>query len=117
MRTLIAEADRPVIAVSPIIAGGAVKGPAAKIMYELGIAPSWTSIARHYTGLADALLIDEGDQASGAEYPLMVESAAIVMKTLEDRRQLADTVLALAAKLRAGKADVGASPPERFHRM
>lgn len=117
MRTLIADADRPVVAVSPIIAGGAVKGPAAKIMYELGIAPSWTSIARHYAGLADALLIDEGDQVSDAEYPLMVESAAIVMKTLEDRRQLADTVLALAAKLRAGKADAGASPPERFHRM
>jgi LPPG:FO 2-phospho-L-lactate transferase len=117
MRTLIAQADRPVIAVSPIIGGGAVKGPAAKIMSELAIAPSWTSIARHYAGLADGLLIDDSDQASDGDYPLMVESAAILMKTLEDRRRLGETVLALAAKLRAGKAQAGTSPPELPHRM
>ena len=50
------------IAVSPIIGGDAVKGPAAKIMNELAIAPSWTSIARHYAGLAHGLLIDISDQ-------------------------------------------------------
>jgi LPPG:FO 2-phospho-L-lactate transferase len=116
MRELIAEADRPVIAVSPIIGGGAVKGPAAKIMYELAIAPSWTSIARHYAGLADALLIDTSDQIGADNYPLLVESAPILMKSLEDRRRLADTVLALAVKLRAAKAGMRVSPAVRTHR-
>jgi LPPG:FO 2-phospho-L-lactate transferase len=117
MRALIAEADRPVIAVSPIIGGDAVKGPAAKIMSELAIAPSWASIAEHYAGLAHALLIDTSDHSDNEIYPLLVESAPILMKTLEDRRHLADTVLALAAKLRAAKVDAGVSPPERTHRM
>ena len=117
MRTLIAEAGRPVVAVSPIIRGAAVKGPAAKIMNELAITPSWTSIARHYAGFAHGILIDEGDQADGGDYPLMVESAAILMKTLDDRRRLAETVLMFAARLCAGRADAGASPPELYHRM
>jgi LPPG:FO 2-phospho-L-lactate transferase len=107
MRTLITESGRPVVAVSPIIRGGAVKGPAAKIMYELAIAPSWTSIARHYAGLAHGLLIDRGDHLGDEDYPLMVESSAILMKTLEDRRRLADTVLAFAAQLRTGKIGRG----------
>lgn len=117
MRALIAEAGRPVVAVSPIIRGGAVKGPAAKIMNELAITPSWTSIARHYAGLAHGLLIDDSDHAVDGGYPLMVESSAILMKTLEDRRRLAETVLMFAARLRAEKVDVGASQPELSHRM
>ena len=117
MRTMIAEADRPVIAVSPIIGGSAVKGPAAKIMYELAIPQSWTSIARHYAGLAHGLLIDHSDHLGDENYPLMVESAAILMKTLEDRRRLAETVLAFAAQLRTRKSDAGAPPPELSHRI
>jgi LPPG:FO 2-phospho-L-lactate transferase len=109
MRRLIAEADRPVVAVSPIIRGQAVKGPAAKIMFELAIPPSWTSIARHYAGLAHGLLIDRDDHSADEDYPLMVESAPILMKTLEDRRRLAETVMAFAAQLRTGKLDAGAS--------
>jgi LPPG:FO 2-phospho-L-lactate transferase len=117
MRALIAEADRPVIAVSPIIGGEAVKGPAAKIMSELAIAPSWTSIAQHYAGLAHGLLIDEGDHRGTEYYPLMIKSSAILMKTLDDRHRLAETVLAFAAQLRAGSSDAGASPPELSHRV
>jgi len=115
MRALIAGAACPVVAVSPIIRGEAVKGPAAKIMYELAIAPSWTSIARHYAGLAHGLLIDQGDHLGDDNYPLMIESAAILMKTLDDRRRLAETVLAFAMQLRAGRLDAGASPPEFSH--
>ncbi len=117
MRTLIAEAGRPVVAVSPIIAGGAVKGPAAKIMNELAIPVSWTSIASHYAGLAQGLLIDQGDHKGDEEYPLLVESTSIVMKTLEERRRLADTVLSFAGRLRAGTLDAGASSQEPFNRM
>ena len=117
MRALIAEAACPVVAVSPIIGGEAVKGPAAKIMYELAITPSWTSIARHYAGLAHGLLIDPDDHFGDGNYPLMIESAAILMKTLDDRRRLAETVLAFAMQLRSGRLDAGASPPELSHRI
>jgi LPPG:FO 2-phospho-L-lactate transferase len=53
-------------AVSPIIAGRAVKGPAAKIMQELGIAPSALEVARYYRGIARALVIDRADAALAA---------------------------------------------------
>ncbi len=49
----------PVIAVSPIIGGKAVKGPTAKIMSELGVAVTTQSIAGHYHGLIDVLVIDD----------------------------------------------------------
>ena len=52
---------RPLVAVSPIIGGRAVKGPAAKIMNELGLASDVVAIARHYAGLLDGLVIDSAD--------------------------------------------------------
>ena len=56
----------PVIAVSPIVAGRALKGPAAKIMRELGQEPSSLEVARFYRGLIDALVIDYADAALSA---------------------------------------------------
>ena len=53
----------PVIAVSPIIGGKAVKGPAAKILAELGHEVSALAVARHYQGLIDGMVIDEADVA------------------------------------------------------
>ena len=58
MRRAMRARGVPVIAVSPIIAGKAVKGPAAKIMAELGLEPDSRSIAWHYEGLIDGLVID-----------------------------------------------------------
>jgi LPPG:FO 2-phospho-L-lactate transferase len=49
------------VAVSPIIAGRAVKGPAAKIMQELGIEPSALEVARCYRGIVRTLVIDRAD--------------------------------------------------------
>ena len=59
----------PIIAVSPIVGGAALKGPAAKIMQELGVEPSVVSIARHYRGFATGLVIDHVD----ADYAPAVE--------------------------------------------
>lgn len=53
--------DARALAVSPIIAGRAVKGPAAKIMRELGVEPSALAVARHYRGVVRALVIDRTD--------------------------------------------------------
>lgn len=62
LRALITGAGVPVIAVSPLIGGKAVKGPAAKIMAELGQEVSAAGIATLYAGLADHLVIDEADR-------------------------------------------------------
>ncbi len=90
------EAVRGAVCVSPIIAGQAVKGPAAKMMAELGLTPSAVEIARHYRGLARALVIDEADahEAAAVEAEGM---GAVVAPTLmtgpEDAERLARIVL------------------------
>jgi LPPG:FO 2-phospho-L-lactate transferase len=101
MREAVLAAECPVVAVSPIISGQAVKGPAAKIMTELGYHPSWETIAHHYAGLAGGMIIDRSEIRRGeANLPLMVETDSIIMKSLDDRRRLGQTVLNFAERLR-----------------
>ncbi|MSQ50837.1 MAG: 2-phospho-L-lactate transferase [Betaproteobacteria bacterium] len=57
----------PAVAVSPIIGGKALKGPAAKILQELGHEVSATSVARHYRGLIDGFVLDQADAALSEE--------------------------------------------------
>jgi LPPG:FO 2-phospho-L-lactate transferase len=86
----------PVIAVSPIIGGAAVKGPAAKIMRELDLAVSPLQIAREYGDFLDAMLIDESDAgliASRHDGDPRLMAAPILMRTPEDRRALATVCL------------------------
>ena len=102
VRDLILAADVPVVAVSPIIGGGAVKGPAAKIMAELGLTPSVTAIAAHYQGLVTGLMIDTVDAALAAEIEatgMRVRMAPILMRDTEDRRRLAAECIAFAKEL------------------
>jgi LPPG:FO 2-phospho-L-lactate transferase len=54
--------SRPVVAVSPIIGGKAVKGPVVKMYRELGIQPSALAVANHYRGLLDGFVFDEIDR-------------------------------------------------------
>ena len=63
LRAFLESKKVPVVAVSPIVAGSAVKGPAAKIMRELGIATSALGVARHYGALVDGWVIDTQDAA------------------------------------------------------
>jgi LPPG:FO 2-phospho-L-lactate transferase len=51
----------PVVAVSPIVAGRALKGPAARIMADLGVPVSAVGVAEHYRGLAGGLILDHAD--------------------------------------------------------
>ena len=61
MRAALKHRRVPVVAVSPIVAGKALKGPAAKIMRELGKQSSSLEVARFYRGLIDALVVDRAD--------------------------------------------------------
>ena len=60
----IAASGAPVIAVSPIIAGQAVKGPTAKMFAELGTPPSAAAAAARYGGLLQGYVMEEGDDAT-----------------------------------------------------
>jgi LPPG:FO 2-phospho-L-lactate transferase len=92
----------PVVAVSPIIGGAAVKGPAAKIMRELGVKVSAASVARHYRGLVRGIVIDHADQALRDEIEAMgiaVMVTQTLMSSAHDRANLAHDCLALAETL------------------
>ena len=63
LRRWFARRTVPVVAISPIVGGAAIKGPAAKMMRELGAAPSALGIAAHYGRSVDAWVIDRADAA------------------------------------------------------
>jgi LPPG:FO 2-phospho-L-lactate transferase len=99
----------PLIAVSPIIAGQAVKGPTAKIMGELGLECSSGLIARHYAGLIDAIVIDAKDGSLAADIGVPVLVTNTLMTTREDKVALARQCLALCARLAPDGAQKGAA--------
>jgi LPPG:FO 2-phospho-L-lactate transferase len=90
------ETRAPVVAVSPVIGGAAVKGPTAKLMRERGLAVNNETIARHYADYIDALLIDTGDAPAP---DMLCKRADILMKTNEDRARVAQAALDLARTL------------------
>ena len=88
--------NKPVYAVSPIIGGETVKGPAAKMYRELGIEPSAFAVANHYRGVATGFVLDTMDaqlteSVRGLDMQTLVTST--LMNSHEDRRQLASDVL------------------------
>lgn len=95
--TALRAAAAPVVAVSPIIDGKAIKGPTAKLMTELGLPVTNASIATHYRDVIDGLVIDSGDSADGVGIP--AATTATLMSTLDDRARVAQTALELAAVL------------------
>ena len=90
-------ANCPIVAVSPIVGGAAIKGPTAKMMRELGVPASTIEVAKHYRELATHFIIDEVDAGASdavAALGLQTICAQTVMRTLDDRIALAKTVLA-----------------------
>lgn len=91
----------PCVAVSPFIGGEAVKGPAAKIMRELGIAPGAAALAKPYAGIVDAILCDYDDPGAGTTMDgIRLIAADTLMRDDIGQRRLARVALALAAMLR-----------------
>ncbi len=89
---------KPIIALSPIIDGEAVKGPAAKMYKELGIQPSALAVAKHYKGLLDGFIFDQID----AEFETEIQNLGIktmlidsLMKDIKGRERVAKDVLKL----------------------
>ncbi|MET0251089.1 MAG: 2-phospho-L-lactate transferase [Novosphingobium sp.] len=89
-------AGAPIVAISPLVGGTAVKGPTAKLMDELGLAADNEAIAAHYAGLLTGLLHDVSDHPPAA---LPARAAATLMTTLDDKLRVARAALAFAADL------------------
>ena len=90
------DAHAPVLAVSPLIGGNAVKGPTAKIMGELGLSVRPETVAAHYA-LLDGFLMDTRDDASALVLPHAQTDTLMV--TLEDKARVAAAVLDFAERL------------------
>lgn len=95
-REALVNTSVPVIAVSPVIAGAAVKGPTAKIMRELGIDVSARSIAQHYENYLDGFVLDEADAGLASQIDVPVCVARTLMKADSDKEALARRVLEFA---------------------
>ena len=92
----------PIVAVSPIVGGRALKGPAAKLMKELGVTPCQTGIVEHYRGLLCGLVVDHEDAAEGEALDVLglpTLSTGAVMKSDDDRVRLAEETLTFARSL------------------
>ncbi|MBN8280199.1 MAG: 2-phospho-L-lactate transferase [Gammaproteobacteria bacterium] len=99
LRAALRSTTAPVIAISPIVGGKAIKGPTAKIMGELGIPVSAASVARHYGDLLDGYILDDADRNDATELVtdgLAVAATKTVMQSLEDRVALAGFALDFA---------------------
>ncbi len=102
VRDRVASLRVPRVAVSPIIGHAAVKGPAAKIMRELGQEVSSAGIARFYRGLIDGLVIHETDSAQARDIESMgirVLVTNTLMSTRERQADLAAEVIAFSGRL------------------
>lgn len=89
----------PLVAVSPFIGGQAVKGPAAKIFTELGLATNAAGIVAAYDGLLDGLVIDRGDRGDMLADRPSIFATNTLMKNDADQTRLAAETLAFARGL------------------
>ncbi len=100
LRDAIARCGAPVVAVSPIIGGRAVKGPTAKMMTELGLEATSATVARRYGDLLDGYIVDTVDADDVAGLDVRITVAPTLMTSLEDKVALARVALAAADALR-----------------
>ena len=100
-REALHRARAPIVAISPLIGGAAVKGPTAKIMSELNRPTTPAAIAEHYSEWLDGLVIDGADVRHERALELPVHTTGTLMTTDADRVRLARETLSFAALLAA----------------
>jgi LPPG:FO 2-phospho-L-lactate transferase len=91
---------KTVLAVSPIIRGQTIKGPAGKMFMELGVQPSALAVAQHYMGLLSGFVFDNIDVNQIGKFPIPAFVSQTIMKTREDRCRLAQDVLNLIQRIK-----------------
>ena len=91
--------EKPVVGVSPIVGGKAIKGPAAKMYSELGIQPSALTVVVHYQHILKGVVIDTQDEHLAPDIQaldIQVRVTNTIMTNLQDRMRLAVEVLEFA---------------------
>ncbi|MEM7129094.1 MAG: 2-phospho-L-lactate transferase [Chloroflexota bacterium] len=99
MRQMLRQAKAPIVAVSPIVGGEAIKGPAAKLMTELGKAVSAITVIDHFEDLLDGFVLDQTDAELQEGITIPVAVTNTLMKSIEIKQELATTVLDFAHTL------------------
>lgn len=111
MRRLLRDARAWKIAVTPIVGGEAIKGPAAKMMREMGQMISPLTVVDHFADLLDAFVLDNADAVlhDAVQLPTLITDT--IMADLESKRRLAQEVLDFVAGL-DGSGNLPATPPD-----
>ncbi len=107
IREALCRTSAVVAAVSPIVAGKAVSGPAGVLMQAVGLPVSIAGVAQAYSGFLDLLVVDEADAGAARELrtpELQVECAPTIMKTLLEKVALAKNVLDMVARRASSRA-------------
>lgn len=105
LREALRSARVPIVAVTPIIAGKAVKGPTAKIMDELGVEVSPLSVLRHYGDLLSGFILDSRDAELADRFAIAVETTDTFMPVPEASDRVARTAADLASRIGRGSLD------------
>ncbi|HKD04110.1 MAG TPA: 2-phospho-L-lactate transferase [Terriglobales bacterium] len=111
IREALRETRAPVVSVSPIVGGAAVSGPAGALMAAQGLPVSIAGVAQAYQDFLDILVADVRDSQEAAQLRdsgFRVECTRTIMRTTEDKAELARAVMALVA---GGTSAQGASDP------
>jgi LPPG:FO 2-phospho-L-lactate transferase len=104
MREMLRKRGAPIVAITPLVGGKALRGSAGKMMRELGREPSVRSVAGEYLRLIDGFVIDREDEIfaeSVRSLGIAVRPTATVMRTVDDRISLAQATLDFARAIRA----------------
>lgn len=103
MRDALHRSTAPIVAVSPIVGGRALKGPAAKMMAEMGHDISPMTVAGHYADLLDGFVIDAEDEAVRDAIDMPVLATDTIMSSMDVKRSLAREVLGFAHMLQTNE--------------
>jgi|TARA_B110000263_G_C15281352_1_gene498497 LPPG:FO 2-phospho-L-lactate transferase len=93
----------PIIAVSPIVGGQAIKGPAAKMMRELGCNPSALSVAKEYKDVIDGFVIDKTDASEARKIEEFGQSVLVtdtIMTSIKVKKRLAKNIMDFATEIK-----------------
>jgi LPPG:FO 2-phospho-L-lactate transferase len=104
LRTLLRESAVPIVAVSPIVAGEAIKGPAAAMFRAFGVTPSATAVAARYSDFLDGFILDVQDAAEQPAIEALGLKVAVtdtLMTNAEGRKRVAQGALDLCASLQS----------------
>lgn len=112
MRAALKACAAPIVVVSPMIGGRAVKGPTVKLMQELRVEVSPRSIVQHYSDIMDGFILDPEDAAHATATGVPTHVTRTLMQTLDDRDALARAALSFARTLaRRATRDAPAARP------